>query len=123
MYSFGYMQIYRITKLQIDRSKDMQIYEEQSSHSWVVRAIMCIDFGTSSQHSSRLPFNQLTFSHRRSAWIKKLIQQKLKEAPKNLSVHPFPDPVCHFWAPWWPFWMFEALKKGMIESRVVQGVQ
>ena len=39
------------------------------------------------------------FSHRRSAWIKKLILQKLMGAPKNL--------VGHFWPPWRPFWILE----------------
>ena len=34
-----------------------------------------------------------TFSHRRSGRIKKLIQRKLLRMPKNLGVHPFPDPV------------------------------
>ena len=28
-------------------------------------------------------------------------------APKNLGVDTFPDPVVHFGAPWWPFWIFE----------------
>ena len=39
------------------------------------------------------------FSHRRSAWIKNLISQKLTGAPKNLGVPPFPDPVSHFGVP------------------------
>ena len=30
-------------------------------------------------------------------------------APNNLWLDPFPDPVGHFWAPWWPFWSFEDL--------------
>ena len=29
----------------------------------------------------------------------------------------FPDPVGHFEAPWWPFWIFEVLIEGMIESK------
>ena len=27
------------------------------------------------------------------------------------------DPVGHFEAPWWPFWIFEVLIEGMIESK------
>ena len=38
----------------------------------------------------------VTFSHRGSARIKTLIEQKLTGAPKNLGVDPFPDPVGHF---------------------------
>ena len=41
-------------------------------------------------------FSVMTFSHRRSARIKKLIWRKLLRTPKNLGVHPFPDPVNHF---------------------------
>ena len=33
------------------------------------------------------------------------------------SVDPFWDPVVHFWAPWWPFWIFEVLIEGMIKSK------
>ena len=32
-----------------------------------------------------------------------------------LRVDPFPDPVGHFGAPWWPFWIFEVLIEGMVE--------
>ena len=35
----------------------------------------------------------------------------------NLGLDPFPDPVGHFGAPWWPFWIFEVLKEGMMESK------
>ena len=35
----------------------------------------------------------------------------------NLGLDPFPDPVGHFEAPWWPFYIFEVLKEGMIESK------
>ena len=38
-------------------------------------------------------FSVATFSHRRRARIKKLIQRKLLRMPKNLGVYPFPDPV------------------------------
>ena len=27
--------------------------------------------------------------------------------PNNLGLDPFPDPVGHFGAPWWPFWIFQ----------------
>ena len=36
---------------------------------------------------------------------KKTIKQKCMGAPNNLGVDPFPDPLSHFGAPWWPFWM------------------
>ena len=49
------------------------------------------------------------FSHRRSALIKKLIQQKWLEMANNLGFDPFPDPVGHFGAPWWPFWISRPL--------------
>ena len=62
-------------------------------------------------------FSVTTFSHGRSAWIKKHIQRKLTGAPKYLEVDTFPDPVGHFGAPWWPFWIFEFLEEGMIESK------
>ena len=100
-------------------------------------------FGTSSWHYSRLPlggrmattivdryfhhypffcflkknFSVATFSHRRSARIKKLISRKLTGAPKILGVDHFQDPVGHFEAPWWPFWIFEVLIEGMIKSK------
>ena len=80
-------------------------------------------FGTSGRCSSWSPFRWLTgtmivhpyfhysflfsvttFSHRRSAWIKKHIQRKLTGAPKYLEVDTFQDPFGHFGAPWWPFW-------------------
>ena len=35
----------------------------------------------------------------------------------NLGLDPFPDPVGHFEAPWWPFWIFEVLIEGMVESK------
>ena len=56
-------------------------------------------------------------SHKRSARIKKLILRKLMGEPKNLGVNHFPDPFGHFEAPWWPFWIFEVLIEGMIESK------
>ena len=35
----------------------------------------------------------------------------------NLGLDPFPDPVGHFGAPWQPFWIFEVLLEGMMESK------
>ena len=55
-------------------------------------------------------FSIATFSHRRSAWIKKLIYQKLTGTPKNLKVDTFPDPVGHFGAHWRPFWILQAVR-------------
>jgi len=73
--------------------------------------------GTSVWRSSRSAFRRLTghykchyfhnfffisiatFSHRRSARIKKLIKQKLIRTLQNLGVDTFPDPVGHFGAP------------------------
>ena len=52
-------------------------------------------------------FPVATFSHRRSAQIKKLILSKLTGAPKNLGLDPFPDPVGHFGAPWRQFWILQ----------------
>ena len=31
--------------------------------------------------------------------------------PKNLGVDTFPDPVCHFGAPWRPFWILQAVRR------------
>ena len=92
-------------------------------------------FGTSVRCSSRSAFGRLTgnnvsghykrhyfpflfsfffsvvyFYHRRSARIKKLIQRKLTGTPKNLGVDTFPDPLCHFGAPWRPFWILQAVQ-------------
>ena len=39
------------------------------------------------------------------------------QKPRGTPVHPFPDPVGHFVTPWWPFWIFEVLTEGMIESK------
>ena len=60
---------------------------------------------------SRFFFSVATFSHRRSARIKKLIQRKLTGTPKNLGVDTFPDPLCHFGAPWRPFWILQAVRR------------
>ena len=40
-------------------------------------------------------YSLATFSHRRSARIKKLNQQKLTGVPKNLGMDTFPDSVGH----------------------------
>ena len=45
------------------------------------------------------PFSVTTFSHRKSVRIKKLIEQTLTGAPKNLRVDTFPDPCRSFWGP------------------------
>ena len=64
-------------------------------------------------HHYSIPFffSVATFSHRRSAWIKKLIQPKWLEMAKNLGFDPFPDPVGHFWATWRPFWIQQAVSE------------
>ena len=38
-------------------------------------------------------------------------------APNNLGVDHLQDLVGHFGAPWRPFWIFEVLIEGMIESK------
>ena len=48
-------------------------------------------------------------SHRRSAWIKKLILRKWLQMANNLGLDPFPDHVGHFGAPWRPFWILQAV--------------
>ena len=45
-------------------------------------------------------------SNRMALRIKKKIWRKLMTAPLNLWVQPFPDLLGHFWASWWPFWIF-----------------
>ena len=62
-------------------------------------------------------FSVATFSYRRSARIQKLIWQKWLEMANNLGLDPFPEPVGHFGAPWRPFWIFEVLIEGMMESK------
>ena len=37
--------------------------------------------------------------------------QKLLRTPKNLGVDTFPDPLCHFGAPWRPFWILQAVRR------------
>ena len=39
--------------------------------------------------------------------------------PKNLGAHHFPDPIGNFGALWWPFWIFEVLEEGMMESKKI----
>ena len=48
-------------------------------------------------------FSFATFSHRRSARIKKLIWQKWLEMANNLGLDPSSDPVGHFGATWGHF--------------------
>ena len=38
-------------------------------------------------------------------------------APKDLQVHHFLDPIGNFGGHWRPFWIFEVLIEGMIESK------
>ena len=52
----------------------------------------------------------VTFSPRRSAWIK-------KGAPKKPEINPFPDPVGHFEATWLQVLIFEVLIEGRMESK------
>ena len=52
-----------------------------------------------------------TFSHRRSARIKKLIQRKLLRMPKNLGADTLPDPVALFGAPQQPFLILQAVNE------------
>ena len=42
----------------------------------------------------------------------KFIKQKFTGMPEILWIDPFPDPICHFQAPWQPFWIFEVLIEG-----------
>ena len=55
-------------------------------------------------------FSVATFSHRRSARIKKLIQRKWLQMANNLGWDPFPDAVGHFGAPSRPFWILQAVQ-------------
>ena len=43
--------------------------------------------------------------------------QKLGKLCQNLGVDHFLDNVGHFEAPWWPFWIFEVLIEGVMESK------
>ena len=47
---------------------------------------------------------------------KDFFKRKMMGTPKNLGVYMFPDPVGHFAAPCRPFWIFEVLIEGKIES-------
>ena len=52
-------------------------------------------------------FSVVYFSHRRRARIKKLILRKLLEMANNLRL----DPLGHFGAPWWTFWILQAVRR------------
>ena len=66
-----------------------------------------ISFAGTSSVFFQFHFSVATFSHRRSARIKKLILRKLLKMANNLGLDPFPDPVGHFGAPWRPFWILQ----------------
>ena len=51
------------------------------------------------------------FFHGMATLIKRFIWKSWQKHPK---IDPFPDPVSHFGAPWWPFWIFEVLMEGII---------
>ena len=65
------------------------------------------------------PFSVATFSHRRSARIKKLIWRKWFETVNNLGLDPFPDPVGHFGAPWRPFCISRPLIGRVLGSKTL----
>ena len=48
---------------------------------------------------------------------KNLFSISCLELLKTRGRYTFPDPVGHFGAPWWPFWIFEVLIEGMIKSK------
>ena len=54
-------------------------------------------------------FSVATFSHRRSARVKKLIYLKLTGASKNVDT--LPGPIGHFGAPYWPFLILRAERR------------
>ena len=56
-------------------------------------------------------FSVVYIFHRRNALIKNLVEQKLFRTPKNLGLDHFPDPDCHFGAPWWPFLVLQAVRR------------
>ena len=62
-------------------------------------------------------FLSFSFSYRMAPRIKKLMLQKLKGRPKNLGIHP----VGHFGGLKRPFFIFEILIEGMIESKNLFG--
>ena len=71
-----------------------------------VRAVDCWQWHSGHySHQSFLfsVFFTVTFSHRWSARIKKLILQKLAGVPKNLGVDTFPDPSAILGPPGGPF--------------------
>ena len=87
-----------------------------------VLAVDCWQWGSGHYNHSSSPsffppifsiffFSVATFSHRRSAQIKKLIQWKLLRTQKKLGVDTFTDPVRHFGAPWRPFWILQAVRR------------
>ena len=51
---------------------------------------------------------------------KKLFHKSGRECPKTYG-YPFTDIVVHFWPPWLPFWIFEVLIEGSIESKNLFG--
>ena len=66
-----------------------------------VRAVDCLHWRSGQYFHQSFHFSSVaTFSHRRSARIKKLIYQKLLRMPKNLGEDTSPDPVGHFGAQW-----------------------
>ena len=50
-------------------------------------------------------------------WSNHLFRKRLMGAPKNQEVGTYSDPISHFGAPLQPFWIFEVLIEGMIESK------
>ena len=87
------------------KTKSCSYWHEWSAFQSI--AVQAVDWHDDYFHYSFPPL-----SHRRSAWIKKLIVRKLMGAPKNHGVHPFLDPVGHFGAPWRQFGIFVVLIEG-----------
>ena len=83
-----------------------QVHYNMGSPLKPVTKLMNPEIGT-----SPFFFSVVTFSHRRSARIKKLILQKLLKTAKNLGVDTIQDPIGHFGAPWRPLWILKAVQR------------
>ena len=106
----------------VKKSAGYNVLKNKQKYAWIIHNFhhntswVTTNIGTSCRRSSRSPFRRLndrgplfslffsplfhfsvtTFSQRRIARIKKHIYRKLMGVPKNLGVHPFPDPVGNF---------------------------
>ena len=89
-------------------TRHMKQHSKRNESNPVTSISVTNNYNSTSGVSTQRKYEENEIKNEKSEINKKELR---KQMPNNLGLDPFSDPFGHFGAPWWPFWVLQAVRR------------